>query len=184
MWATENKDRSKWSDKMGRDFNRLVALWGSPCSVVTTTRHYVTQHCRQFKLQSLQIELLGWPQLVALVRPGGGKTRATNAVWSYSRQNTRKNLDTVPIPTILPAGFFLIDQGIQYIIAKSISKVINFLKFSVQAQNYKKNMLSEKLYQTNIVHISIFPPWQMETIESRSSSILRILSSCSHVKWR
>ena len=183
MWATENKDRSKWSDKMGRDFNRLVALWGSPCSVVTTTGHYVTQHCRQFKLQSLQIELLGWPQLVALVGPGGGKTRATNAVWSYSRQNTRKNLDTVPIPTILPAGFFLIGQGIQYIIAKSISKVINFLTFSVQAQNYKKKYAVRKTLSNEHCAYKHFPPWQKETTESRSSSILRILSSCSHVKW-
>lgn len=97
-----------------------------------------------------------------------------------TRAHGHKKTDLVILSTLVSACCLLVDQSIIYVIAKSIFKVIKFLKFSVYAQESSKNELSENLCWMNTGHISIFFfLWQMETTKNRVFSILRGLSLLS-----
>lgn len=94
-------------------------------------------------IQSVKTELPPWLSLVALARPEEGKLQVTKAMQNQSAWTQKTDL--VILSTLVSACCLLVDQSIIYVIAKSIFKVIKFLKFSVYAQESSKNELSENL---------------------------------------
>lgn len=173
--------------RRGTDLNGVTELgriwvdwWhhgGSPCSAVA-----MVVQAGIVYIQSVKTELPPWLSLVALARPEEGKLQVTKAMQNQSAWTQKTDL--VILSTLVSACCLLVDQSIIYVIAKSIFKVIKFLKFSVYAQESSKNELSENLCWMNTGHISIFffsfGRWKQLRIEFSPSWEV---SHCSPERW-